>query len=78
MRVQQAKSLELRAEMSLARFWRDQGKVQARELFAQYEWFTEDFNTRDQKETKALTRVGLVNLSEWGRIISAVVFSGRS
>jgi hypothetical protein len=34
MRVQQAKSLELRAEMSLARFWRDQGKVQARELFA--------------------------------------------
>ena len=42
-RAQQAKSWELRASMSLARLWRDQGKVQqARELLAPvYGWFTE-------------------------------------
>ena len=42
--------------MSLARFWRDQGKVrQARELLAPvYGWFTEGFDTRDLKEAKAL------------------------
>ena len=41
--------------MSLARLWRDQGKVQrARELLAPvYEWFTEGFDTRDLKEAKA-------------------------
>jgi predicted ATPase len=55
-RAQQAKSLELRASMSLARLWRDQGKVQqARELLAPvYGWFTEGFDTRDLKEAKAL------------------------
>jgi predicted ATPase len=55
-RQQQAKSWELRAAMSLARLWRDQGKVQqARELLAPvYGWFTEGFNTRDLKEAKAL------------------------
>ena len=55
-RQQQAKSWELRAAMSLARLWRDQGKVQqARELLAPvYEWFTEGFETRDLKEAKAL------------------------
>ena len=55
-RMQQAKSWELRAAMSLARLWRDQGKVlQARELLAPiYGWFTEGFNTRDLKEAKAL------------------------
>jgi predicted ATPase len=55
-RQQQAKSWELRASMSLARLWRDQGKVQqARELLAPiYGWFTEGFNTRDLKEAKAL------------------------
>jgi class 3 adenylate cyclase/predicted ATPase len=55
-REQQAKSWELRAAMSLARLWRDQGKVQvARELLAPvYEWFTEGFDTRDLKEAKAL------------------------
>ena len=55
-RQQQAKSWELRASMSLARLWRDQGKVQqARELFAPvYGWFTEGFDTRDLKEAKAL------------------------
>ena len=55
-RQQQAKSWELRASMSLARLWRDEGKVQqARELLAPvYGWFTEGFDTRDLKEAKAL------------------------
>ena len=55
-RQQQAKSWELRAAMSLARLWRDQGEPQqARELLAPvYGWFTEGFDTRDLKEAKAL------------------------
>jgi predicted ATPase len=55
-RQQQAKSWELRAAMSLARLWRDQGKVQeARELLAPvYGWFAEGFDTLDLKEAKAL------------------------
>jgi predicted ATPase len=55
-RQQQAKSWELRAAMSMARLWRDQGKPQqARELLAPiYGWFTEGFDTRDLKEAKAL------------------------
>jgi predicted ATPase len=55
-RKQQAKSWELRAAMSLARLWRDQGKPQqARELLAPvYGWFTEGFDTLDLKEAKAL------------------------
>jgi predicted ATPase len=55
-RQQQAKSWELRASMSLARLWRDQGKVsEARELLDPvYRWFTEGFDTRDLKEAKAL------------------------
>ena len=55
-RQQQAKAWELRAATSLARLWRDQGKVQrARELLAPvYGWFTEGFDTRDLKEAKAL------------------------
>jgi predicted ATPase len=55
-REQQAKSLELRAAMSMARLWRDQGKRdEARELLAPvYGWFTEGFDTRDLKEAKAL------------------------
>jgi predicted ATPase len=55
-RRQQAKSWELRAAMSLALLWRDQGKPQqARELLAPvYGWFTEGFDTRDLKEAKAL------------------------
>jgi predicted ATPase len=57
-RRQQAKSWELRASMSLARLWRDQGKVQqARELLAPvYAWFTEGFDTRDLKEAMALLK----------------------
>jgi predicted ATPase len=53
---QSAKTWELRAAMSLARLWRDQGKVQqARELLAPvYGWFSEGFDTRDLKEAKAL------------------------
>jgi class 3 adenylate cyclase/predicted ATPase len=55
-RQQQAKSWELRAAMSLARLWRDQGKPQqARELLAPvYGWFTEGFDTLDLNEAKAL------------------------
>ena len=55
-RQQQAKSWELRAAMSMARLWRDQGKPQqARELLAPvYDWFTEGFDTRDLKDAKAL------------------------
>ena len=55
-RQQQAKSWELRAAMSLARLWRDQGKPQqAPELLAPvYGWFTEGFDTLDLKEAKAL------------------------
>ena len=55
-RRQSAKLYELRAAMSLARLWRDQGKVQqARELLAPvYGWFTEGFDTLDLKEAKAL------------------------
>ncbi len=55
-RQQQAKSWELRAAMSLARLWRDQGKPQqARELLSPvYGWFTQGFDTLDLKEAKAL------------------------
>jgi predicted ATPase len=55
-RQQQAKSWELRAAMSLARLWRDQGKhTEARDLLAPvYSWFTEGFNTRDLKDANAL------------------------
>src|SRR5271169_6897422 len=53
-RQQQAKSWELRAAMSLARFRRDQGKRdEARELLAPvYGWFTEGFDTLDLKEAR--------------------------
>jgi class 3 adenylate cyclase len=53
---QQAKSLELRAAMSLSRLWQQQGKrVEARELLAPiYAWFTEGFDTADLQEAKAL------------------------
>jgi predicted ATPase len=55
-REQQAKSWELRAAMSMARLWRDQGKrQQARDLLTPiYGWFTEGFDTLDLKEAKAL------------------------
>jgi len=55
-REQQAKSWELRAAMSMARLWRDQGKRDAaRDLLAPvYSWFTEGFDTLDLNEAKAL------------------------
>ncbi|HZZ25489.1 MAG TPA: hypothetical protein VFE60_24360 [Roseiarcus sp.] len=55
-RAQQAKSWELRAAMSMARLWRDQGKRDAgHDLLAPvYGWFTEGFDTLDLKEAKAL------------------------
>ena len=55
-RAQKTRSWELRAAMSVARLWRDQGKrQQARGLLAQiYGWFTEGFDTLDLKEAKAL------------------------
>jgi len=53
---QQAKSLELRAVMSLARLWQQQGKrAQAHKLVSEiYNWFTEGFDTKDIQEAKAL------------------------
>jgi len=55
-RRQQAKSLELRATMSLSRLWQKQGKVEeARQMLQEiYDWFTEGFDTEDLKEAKAL------------------------
>src|SRR5215468_4198321 len=55
-RSQQAKALELRAAMSLARLWLQQSKrAEARELLAPiYGWFTEGFDTADLQEAKAL------------------------
>jgi predicted ATPase/class 3 adenylate cyclase len=55
-REQQAKSFELRAAMSMARLWRDQGKQrQARDLLAPvHGWFTAGHDTLDPTEAKAL------------------------
>ncbi|HEU4343943.1 MAG TPA: hypothetical protein VFU31_20505, partial [Candidatus Binatia bacterium] len=55
-RHQSAKSLELRAVMSLSRLWQSQGKKEeARALLAEiYNWFTEGFDTADLKAAKAL------------------------
>ena len=53
---QQARGWELRAAMSLARLWQQQGKRQdAYDLLAPiYGWFTEGFDTADMQEAKAL------------------------
>ncbi len=55
-RRQEAKSLELRAAMSLSRLWQQQSKcAEARELLAPvYTWFTEGFDTADLQEARAL------------------------
>jgi predicted ATPase/class 3 adenylate cyclase len=55
-RHQQAKSLELRAVMSLSRLWQQQGKKdEACNLLTKiYGWFTEGFDTKDLQEAKAL------------------------
>jgi predicted ATPase len=53
---QQAKSLDLRTVMSLARLWQHQGKrTDARQMLAEvYGWFTEGFDTADLQEARAL------------------------
>jgi len=58
--------------MSLARLWRDQGKLQqAREVLPPvYGWFTDGFDPRDLKEAKAL----LEELGTWGCFPRADVF----
>jgi predicted ATPase len=55
-RRQQAKSLELRALVSLARLWQSQGKQEeAWQMLTEiYGWFTEGFNTVDLLEAQAL------------------------
>jgi predicted ATPase len=55
-RHQQAKTLELRAAVSLSRLWQQQGKrAEARDLLTPiYGWFTEGFDTADLQEAKAL------------------------
>jgi predicted ATPase len=55
-RQQSAKSWELRAVMSLARLWQQQGKKgDAHQMLAEiYNWFTEGFDTKDLQEAKAL------------------------
>ena len=55
-REQEGKLWELRAAVSLARLWHDQGRRgEARDLLAPtYRWFTEGFDTRDLREARAL------------------------
>jgi predicted ATPase len=55
-RHQEAKSLELRTAVSLARLWQGQGRhAEARQLLAPiYNWFTEGFDTVDLREARAL------------------------
>jgi predicted ATPase len=63
-RRQQAKSLELRAVVSLSRLWQKQGKLalskvkgkeEARQMLAEIAgWFTEGFDTADLKDARAL------------------------
>ena len=55
-RRQQAKSLELRAAMSLTRLYQKQDRqAEARPMLAEcYDWFTEGFDTPDLQEAKAL------------------------
>ena len=55
-RQQQAKSLELRAAMRLARLWQQQGKADAAQqlLVESYGWFTEGFDTADLQEAQGL------------------------
>jgi len=54
-RLQNAKSLELRSALSLARLWRDQGKkIEARDILVTiYARFTEGAHTLDLKDAKA-------------------------
>ena len=67
-RRQQARSWELRAAMSLARLWQQQGKrAEARALLAPvYGWFTEGFDTADLQEARAL--LDELNVTRLGRV----------
>ncbi len=53
---QQAKSWELRATISLARLWQQQGKAaEAHRMLSEiYTWFTEGFDTTDLQDAQAL------------------------
>ena len=54
-RRQKAKSLELRAAISLSRLWQQGKRKEARQLLDPiYRWFTEGFDTADLQEAKAL------------------------
>jgi predicted ATPase len=54
-RQQQAKSLELRAVVSLSRLWQQGKKEKAHRMLAEiYDWFTEGFDSKDLQEAKAL------------------------
>jgi predicted ATPase len=55
-RRQQARALELRAALSLARLWQGQGQraVACQLLAESYRWFTEGFDTADLQEAKAV------------------------
>ena len=55
-RSQQARSLELRAAISLARLWQSQDRRQtAYDLLTPvYNWFTEGFDTADLQEAQTL------------------------
>jgi predicted ATPase len=59
-RQQQAKSLELRAAMSLTRLYQKQNRqAEVRPMLAEcYDWFTEGFDTPDLQEAKALLEKG--------------------
>jgi class 3 adenylate cyclase/predicted ATPase len=53
---QRAKSLELRAVISLSRLWQQQGKKEEAHMMLTeiYGWFTEGFDTKDLQEAKTL------------------------
>jgi class 3 adenylate cyclase/predicted ATPase len=67
-RCQEAKSLELRAAMSLSRLWHCQGKLaEARQFLAGvYGWFTEGFATADLQEAKMW--LALVDLEQGDKV----------
>ena len=62
-RRQKARSLKLRAVMSLTRLWHKQGKTtEAQQMLEEsYSWFTEGFDTGDLQAAKALLEELSVN-----------------
>jgi predicted ATPase len=55
-RVQQAKSQELRATVSIVRLWQREGKLREAYVLLEpiYHWFTEGFDAADLQEARAL------------------------